>query len=118
MSTKAKSSKPGTSTSAPEVTNISPHGLWLFVDGSEHFLSFDEFPWFENATVREIHAVTRPSKNRLRWASLDVDLALDSIKDARSYPLVARDRPVSPRSSARAATRKPATAKPRKPSRL
>ncbi|MEK7349016.1 MAG: DUF2442 domain-containing protein [Candidatus Eisenbacteria bacterium] len=117
MNAKAKSSKPGTSTSAPEVTNISPHGLWLFVDGSEHFLSFEEFPWFENATVGEIHAVTRPSKNRLRWASLDVDLALDSIKDPGGYPLVARDRPVSSRTSAATPTRKPATAKPRKPSR-
>lgn len=117
MSVRQKSDKRGTSTSAPEVTNISRHGFWLLVDGRELFLSFQDFPWFENATVGEIHAVIGPSRNRLRWAKLDVDLALDSISDPGRYPLIARDRPVRSVAKATSPKRKRAVPKLRKPSR-
>lgn len=31
---------------------VNPFGLWLLADNEEHFLSFKEFPWFENAPVK------------------------------------------------------------------
>ena len=49
-------------------------GLWLLVDGKEHYLPFDEFPWFRNASVRELTNVERPTDEHLRWPELDVDL--------------------------------------------
>ena len=81
---------PGTVTSAPEVTNISRHGFWLLVDGSEHFLAFDDFPWFKSATVHEIFDVERPRPHHFRWPALDVDLTLASIEHPEQFPLVAK----------------------------
>lgn len=34
----------GRNTSQVEVTNVSPHGFWLFVGERELFVSFKEFP--------------------------------------------------------------------------
>ncbi len=31
---------------AVEITNISTHGLWLFANEKEYFLSYADFPWF------------------------------------------------------------------------
>ena len=45
---------PGAISSTAEVTNISRHGFWLLVDGKEHFLAFDDFPWFREAPVDAI----------------------------------------------------------------
>jgi hypothetical protein len=71
---------PGTSTSREaEVSNISAHGFWIFVDDRELFLPFDEFPWFKNATVAAILRVERPQPQHLYWPELDVDLTLDMI---------------------------------------
>jgi hypothetical protein len=41
-----KSTGRGSSTLGVEVTNISKNGLWLLVGDTEHFLPFEEFPWF------------------------------------------------------------------------
>ena len=81
---------PGTAISAAEVTNISQHGFWLFVDERELFLPFEEFPWFESAPVKAILNVQRPQSNHLYWPDIDVDLTLDSIEHPERYPLKAR----------------------------
>ena len=52
---------PGTGTSTTEVTNISRHGFWLLLDGRELFVSFEDFPWFKQATVDAILSLERPS---------------------------------------------------------
>ena len=77
---------PGTRTSTPEVTNISPHGFWLLVDDRELFLPFDVFPWFRDATVGAISRVQRPQPHHLYWPDLDVDLTIDSIENPDRYP--------------------------------
>ena len=77
---------PGTSTSAVEVTNISPHGFWLLVDDRELFLPFDVFPWFKAASVQAITHVERPQPHHLHWPELDVDLTVDSIEQPDRYP--------------------------------
>jgi len=78
---------PGTDTSAPEVTNISRHGLWVLVDEAELFLTFDEFPWFTRAPVAAILNVQRPAAHHLYWPDLDVDLTIDAIKNPQRYPM-------------------------------
>ena len=85
-----RSAKPGTSTSDAEVTNVSGNGLWLLVDDRELFVAFDHFPWFADATIRQLTRLERPSPHHLYWPDLDVDLAVDSIEHPEAYPLVSR----------------------------
>jgi hypothetical protein len=49
----------GESTSPVEVSNISPHGFWLLLGDEELFVPFSEFPWFREATVRQISQILR-----------------------------------------------------------
>jgi len=83
------SERRGTSTSAAEVTNVSPHGLWLWLDGRELFLSFKEFPWFGDAPIRKVVNVERPSDDHLYWPELDIDLSVRSIERPEDFPLKA-----------------------------
>ncbi len=85
-----KSNKAGSTISEPktEITNISTHGIWLFHEGKEYFLTYEEFPWFKNAKVQDILNVETPSPTHFYWPDLDVDLSLDSIKKPEKYPLV------------------------------
>lgn len=83
-----KSANIGTSTSGPEVTDISPFGIWILYQAKEYFLTFEEFPWFQNASVQKVFHVTEEGPEHLRWPELDVDLSLDSIKYPGAFPLV------------------------------
>ncbi len=87
-----KSAAPGTRISTAEVTNISTQGFWLLMDGREVFVAFEHFPWFEQATIRQITQVERPSPHHLYWPELDIDLAVDSLHHPDSYPLVSKAR--------------------------
>jgi Protein of unknown function (DUF2442) len=88
-----KSAALGTHTSPVEVTNVSPHGFWLFIERREVFVSFETFPWFREASIREIGNVTLPSPHHLHWPDLDVDLAVDSLDHPERFPLVSRAQP-------------------------
>jgi hypothetical protein len=57
-----KSAAPGPGTSLAEVTNVSPHGFWLFIGERELFVPFNQFPWFREASVREITNVGRAAR--------------------------------------------------------
>ena len=85
-----RSAPPGPSTSPVEVTNVSPHGFWLFVGEREMFVPFKDFPWFREATVREITHVELPSPHHLYWPDLDIDLAVESIGHPEKCPLVSQ----------------------------
>lgn len=85
-----KSAPRGTSTSSVEVVGITPHGLWLLLDETEHFLAFEHFPWFRDASVRAVLRVERPQAHHLYWPELDVDLHVDSLAHPENYPLVSR----------------------------
>ena len=73
-----------------EVTNVSPHGFWLFIGQQELFLSFKHFPWFKDASIRQITRVELPSAHHLYWPDLDVDLAVDSLTHPERYPLISQ----------------------------
>jgi hypothetical protein len=88
-----KSATLGRSTSPVEVTNVSPHGFWLFVGEQELFVSFKDFPWFREASIRQISHVERPSAHHLYWPDLDIDLAVDSLTHPERYPLVSQALP-------------------------
>jgi hypothetical protein len=84
------SSTHGVPTSGIEVTNVSSHGLWLLADGRELFLSYDDFPWFKDASIGKIINVEQPSTGHFRWPELDVDVGIESIEDPAKFPLKAK----------------------------
>ena len=81
---------PGKNISTIEVTNVSAHGLWLLTEDKELFMSYQEFPWFKNATLAEITNVEEPQKGHFYWPDLDVDLTADIIEHPEKYPLKAK----------------------------
>ena len=85
-----KSQALGIDTSPLEVTNISPHGIWLLTTEEELFLSFEEFPWFKEARVSAILHVECPQPGHFYWPDMDVDLTLESIRHPERYPLVSK----------------------------
>lgn len=87
-----KSAKRGKRTSAVEVTNVSKHGFWLLVGAAEHFVPFEQFPWFRDATIGQLVNVELPSPRHLYWPDLDIDLAVESLRHPERYPLVSSAR--------------------------
>ncbi len=81
---------PGRNTLKAEVVQISSNGIWLLVNEIEHFLSFQDFPWFKDATVSQIHNVYFLEEDHLHWPDLDVDLELASLLYLDKYPLIYR----------------------------
>jgi hypothetical protein len=88
-----KSATLGRSTFQVEVTNVSPHGFWIFVGEQELFVPFKDFPWFKNASIDQITCVELPSAHHLYWPHLDIDLAVDSLRHPERYPLMSRAQP-------------------------
>ncbi len=79
---------PGVLTSQVEVTHVSKHGLWLLLGDEELLLSFTDFPWFKAATIEQLCEIEHPTENHLYWPALDVDLAVESIRNPAAFPLV------------------------------
>ena len=77
----------GNNTSAIEVTNISAHGVWILAHDKELFMSYDDFPWFKDQTVKSILNVEEPTKGHFYWPDLDADLSVDIIENPDQYPL-------------------------------
>ena len=73
-----------------EVTQISPHGIWLLANGTEYFLPYEDFPWFKKGSVEQILNVRLLHGFHLRWPDLDVDLELNSLEHGEKYPLIYR----------------------------
>ena len=80
---------PGTFTFQAEITHISKHGFWLLLANEALFLPFTDFPWFRGATIEQLCKVECPAENYLFWPLLDIDLAVESIRNPSAFPLVA-----------------------------
>ena len=82
------SSTPGNSISTPEITHVSPHGIWLLsASGKELFLSYDDFPWFRNQPVSAIYNIQELSPGHYYWPDIDVELSESIIEKPEQYPL-------------------------------
>ncbi len=81
---------PGRNISEIEVTHISSNGIWLFAQDEELFLSYEDFPWFKDQTVKAILHVEQPSEGHYYWPEIDVDLSADIIKNPDRFPLIAK----------------------------
>ncbi len=77
----------GSSISTVEVTNISAHGVWLLAHGKELFMSYDDFPWFRDQSVKSIINVEEPSPGHFYWPDIDVDVTEEIIENPAKFPL-------------------------------
>jgi hypothetical protein len=84
------SSMPGTSISQVEITHISSHGIWLLANGQELFMSYEDFPWFKDASVGKILNVEEPTPGHFYWPDLDIDLSQEIITHPERFPLKAK----------------------------
>ena len=85
------SSEPlGQDTSEVEVTNVGTHGVWIFVRGNEHFMPYDEFPWFKDASVGQVINVIEENPGHLHWPDLDVDIGVETLEHPERFSLKAK----------------------------
>lgn len=73
-----------------KVLGVTPHGIWLFAKGEEHFLPYDSFPWFKDVPVKSVFNVEEQGRSGFCWPDLDVDLSMDGIKHRDKFPLIAK----------------------------
>lgn len=96
-----KFSTHGQGFSGVEVTNINKYGLWLVTRDHELFISFKQFPQFQDASVRKLMNVEQPTPNCLHWPDLDIDLAVEAV---RCFPLASKPLHPTTRSGRQAQT--------------
>jgi len=77
----------GKGTSGIEVTDISPHGIWVLARGEEIFLPYEKFPWFKQGSVEAVLKVEEQSPGHYYWPDLDIDLGIDSMRNPDRNPL-------------------------------
>jgi hypothetical protein len=69
------------------VENITPFGIWLFVNEKEYFLSYIDYPHFKEQALTSIQNVQLLHGYHLYWPDLDVDLEIDNLENPEKYPL-------------------------------
>jgi hypothetical protein len=70
-----------------EVSHIDTHGVWLCLEDKEYFLSYSDYPWFQESRVKEILSVELLHDTHLHWPLIDVDLEIDCLDNPQKYPL-------------------------------
>jgi hypothetical protein len=81
-----KSSRHG-ETILVSVENITTFGIWLYVNGREYFLNYQDYPYFRDQTLKTIQDVQLLHGYHLYWPELDVDLEIDNLENPEKYPL-------------------------------
>ncbi|MFO7666391.1 MAG: DUF2442 domain-containing protein [Desulfobacterales bacterium] len=69
------------------VENITPFGIWLYVNKKEYFLSYKDYPYFKDHTLSSVQNVQLLHDYHLYWPELDVDLEIDNLENPQKYPL-------------------------------
>ena len=97
-----RSEKPGRGIST-SVENITPTGIWIRVREKEYFLSYIDFPYFLDQSLKSVQNVQLLHGLHLYWPDLDIDLEIDNIENPDRYPLRSnphKARPGRPRAAA------------------
>jgi hypothetical protein len=63
--------------------------MWLCIADEEFFLSYEDYPFFQSATIKDIYNIELLHHTHLHWPSLDIDLSLDILKNPSHFPLIA-----------------------------
>ena len=74
------------------VENITPFGVWLFVKEKEYFLTYRDYPYFQDRTLSSIQNVQLLHGYHLYWPELDIDLEIDNLENPQRYPLKSKIR--------------------------
>lgn len=69
------------------VENITPFGIWVFINGKEYFLNYREYPYFKNQSLNSIQNVQLLHGYHLYWPELDIDLEIDNLENPEKYTL-------------------------------
>jgi len=69
------------------VENITGGGMWMFINGKEYFLSYEQYPYFKEQPIKAIQNVKLLHGFHLYWPILDVDLEIDNLENPQKYPL-------------------------------
>jgi hypothetical protein len=69
-----------------KVTSINSYGFWIKCGDEELYLPFVEFPCFQHATVPQICKVKYVSATRIYWPELDIDYALEALRNPLTSP--------------------------------
>ncbi len=69
------------------VENITPFGIWIYVQEKEYFLNYKDYPYFKDQTLNSIQSVQLQHGVHLYWPELDVDLEIDNLENPEKYPL-------------------------------
>jgi hypothetical protein len=69
------------------IENITPFGIWVYVDEKEYFLSYEDFPYFKEQTLNSIQNVQLLHGYHLYWPNLDIDLEINNLEHPEQYPL-------------------------------
>jgi len=81
------------------IENITPFGIWIFVKAKEYFLTYKDYPYFRDQTLKSIQNVQLLHGYHLYWPELDVDLEIDNLENPEKYPLKSRTATSSSKSS-------------------
>lgn len=71
-----------------EVTNISPFGIWILSNDKEYFISYKDYPIFENASIKQIADVESDLQGNLHWKELDADIELEALENPEKFSLM------------------------------
>jgi ribosomal protein S1 len=69
------------------VENITPFGIWVYIKGKEYFLSYEDYPYFKEQTLKAIQNVQLLHGYHLYWPVLDIDLEINNLEHPEKYPL-------------------------------
>jgi hypothetical protein len=81
------------------IENIMPFGIWIFVKEKEYFLTYKEYPYFRDQTLKSIQNVQLLHGYHLYWPELGVDLEIDNLENPEKYFLKPRTATSSSKSS-------------------
>ena len=80
----------GATTSGVEVTNVSSHAIWLLAGEKELFMSYEDFPWFQDSPIGKVLHVEKLSPGHFYRLELDVDVEIETIEHPDRFPLIAK----------------------------
>lgn len=86
----SKISKNNGGNTSVKVLTITAKGILLSLPQGDFFLGYNHYPWFENASVKQVFDVKMETPRSIRWDDLDVDLEIESILHPNRYPEIAR----------------------------
>ncbi|MDO8754647.1 MAG: DUF2442 domain-containing protein [Anaerolineales bacterium] len=69
-----------------QITSIEKDGFWLLTDDCEFFVTFEQYPAFQKATIEQIFNFREHFRD-FYWEELDIDIELDALKNPGKYPL-------------------------------